>query len=311
MSGPSPSPLLSKARASLAQRILQRAPNGVLHRQPEIPGLMLIRNDQPYGNMCGMYEPCVALIVQGSKRVTLGSDTLIYGAERYLIASMDLPVTATILEASPQHPYLAVALRLDWREISTLVLDMPKPPPSTLHRPSRAMATGAVSLPLLDAFDRLLALLDQPEHLPTLAPLVMREIYYWLLAGETGSRLRDIAAVDSQGHQMARVIASLNARFAQTLPVETLAREARMSVSSFHQHFKAFTAMSPLQYQKRLRLSEARRLMLSEHLDASSAAFRVGYESASQFSREYRRQFGAPPSKDIEEIRRLPMPMAA
>jgi AraC-like DNA-binding protein len=303
--------MLPGLRASLAQRILRRASEGVVQYQAEIPGLMLLRIDRPNTNVCSVYEPCVALIVQGSKCVNLGSDTLVYGPERYLITAMDLPVTAAITEASPQQPYLAVALKLDWREIAALALDMPKTPAPAAPRPQRAMATGAVSPALLDAFDRLLALLDQPEHLPALAPLVMREIYYWLLAGESGSRLRDIAAVDSQGRQMARVIAGLNARLAQPLRVDTLAREARMSTSSFHQHFKAFTAMSPLQYQKRLRLSEARRLMLFENLDASSAAFRVGYESPSQFSRGYRRQFGAPPSKDIEEMRRAPLATTA
>lgn len=304
-------PLMHDARASLARRILARASDGALHQPPELPGLMLMRVDQPHINTCGVYEPCVAVIVQGRKRVLLGDETLTYGEDRYLITSMDLPVKAAVMEATPQQPYLAVALRLDWREIASLVLESPKAPAGGAARESRAMSTGEVSAPLLQAFDRLLALLDQPEHIPALAPLVRREIFYRLLVGEAGGRLRQIATVDSQSQLIARAIARLNASFAQPLRVEALAREVGMSVSTFHHHFKALTAMSPLQYQKQLRLNEARRLMLSDRLDAASAAFRVGYESPSQFSREYSRQFGSPPSRDMAGLRGQPVPAAA
>jgi AraC-like DNA-binding protein len=272
---------------------------------------MLIRLDQPVLNNCSVYEPCVALIVQGSKRLLLGEESLSYGEDRYLIASMDLPVKTAMLEASPARPYLGVALRLDWREIASLMLDCPAGPALPLPRDTRAMTTGALTTPLLDAFDRLVALLDQPEHIPVLAPLLQREIHYRLLTSEAGARLRQIATVDSQSHQVARTLASLNTRFAEPLRVEALARESGMSLSTFHHHFKALTAMSPLQYQKQLRLTEARRLMLSERVDASTAAFRVGYESPSQFSREYRRLFGAPPSKDIADLRWSTEPVAA
>lgn len=304
MPSPQHTPALNDLRASLAAHIVRHTADGAMRRPPAIPGLMLMRNDLPYANGCGVYEPCVALIVQGSKRVMLGEESLVYGPDRYLIASVDLPVTATLLEASPERPYLAVALNLDWREIASLMLDEPKPaataPPARNHR---AMTTGLVNAPLLDAFNRLLGLLDQPEHIPALAPMIMREIQYRLLVGESGSRLREMATINSQGHQISRAIAQLKERFAQPLRIEDLAREASMSVSSYHHHFKAMTAMSPLQYQKQLRLNEARRLMLAENLDASSAAFRVGYESPSQFSREYSRQFGAPPSRDMADLR--------
>lgn len=275
---------------------------------------MMIRIDQPYLNTCSVYEPCVAVIVQGSKRILLGNETLSYGEDRYLIASMDLPVKSAVMEASPERPYLGVALRLDWREIASLMLELPAPPKGAegaVPRDNRAMSTGALTAPLLDAFDRLLALLDQPQDIPALAPLVRREIHYRLLVGEAGARLRQIATVDTQSHQVARTIASLNARFTEPLRVEALAREAGMSLSTFHHHFKALTAMSPLQYQKQLRLTEARRLMLSERVDAATAAYRVGYESPSQFSREYRRLFGAPPTRDIADIRWQPEPLAA
>ncbi len=305
MPDPSADHDLPAARASLVQRILARTTPGEMHRPEALPGLMLMHLDQPALNNCSVYEPCVAVIVQGSKRVMLGEDSLAYGEDRYLIASMDLPVRTALMQASPACPYLALALRLDWREIASLMLETP-PPAASERRDepdSRAMTTGALTAPLLQAFDRLLALLDQPGDLPALAPLIRREIHYRLLAGEAGGRLRRIATVDTQSHQVARAIARLNDCFAEPLRVEALAREVGMSASTFHHHFKSHTAMSPLQYQKQLRLTEARRLMLSERLDASTAAFRVGYESPSQFSREYRRLFGAPPSRDMADMR--------
>jgi len=311
MPDPSTASLAANTRASLARRVLARATDGLLHQPPEIQGLVLFRIDQPYLNTCSVYEPCVAVIVQGSKRIVLGDQTLTYGEDRYLITSMDLPVKSAVIEASPERPYLGVALRLDWREIAALMLDSPSAPASAPGRDSRAMTTGAITAPLLEAFDRLLALLDQPEHIRALAPLIKREIHYRLLTGEAGARLRQIATVDTQSHQVARAIASLNARFTEPLRVETLARESGMSLSTFHHHFKTLTAMSPLQYQKQLRLTEARRLMLSDGMDASTAAFRVGYESPSQFSREYRRTFGAPPTKDMADFRGQQEPVAA
>jgi AraC-like DNA-binding protein len=304
-------PALAALRAQLVARVTRLVPQRGQHEWPALPGLHVYRSDELEGTVCGVYEPCIALILQGSKRAVLGDDAFVYDTRRYLIASLDLPALATILEASPQQPYLALVLRVDLREIANLLLSgavLPRvPPPSA--RDARAMATGAVTLPLLEAFRRLLDLLDQPADAAVLAPLVRREIFYRLLVGEGGARLREIASIDSQGHQIARAIDRLKSRFAEPLPVEVLAREVRMSVSTFHHHFKALTAMSPLQYQKRLRLTEARRLMLAENLDASSAAYRVGYESASQFSREYSRQFGAPPTRDIAGLRVLPQPV--
>lgn len=303
MPDPSAHPPATGARASIVRRLLARTIDGPPQPAQEIPGLMLMRIEQPYLNTCAVYEPCVAVIVQGSKRIAVGDETLCYGEDRYLITSMDMPVRSAVIEASAERPYLGVALRLDWREIASLMLELPAAPTGVVVRDSRAMTTGALTTPLLEAFDRLLALLDQPEHIPALAPLIKREIHYRLLTGEAGARLRQIATVDTQSHQVARAIASLNARFTEPLRVETLARESGMSLSTFHHHFKTLTTMSPLQYQKQLRLTEARRLMLSEGMDASTAAFRVGYESPSQFSREYRRSFGAPPSKDVADFR--------
>lgn len=294
-------------RASLARAILAGTGGPAHDPSGGIEGLMLIRIDRAHELTCGTYEPCVVLIVQGSKRVQLGESVLSYGVDRYLIASMNVPVKSSVVEARPDRPYLGVALKLDWREIAALMLEIPARGATALDADRRAVSTGAVNAALLGAFDRLLALFDTPEDIPSLAPLIKREIFYRLLTGDAGARLREIATVDTQSHQVARAIAILNAGFTQTLRVDQLAREAGMSLSTFHQHFKAHTAMSPLQYQKQLRLTEARRLMLSDHLDASTAAYRVGYESPSQFSREYRRLFGAPPTKDIAD-RRAPPP---
>ncbi|MBQ0958873.1 AraC family transcriptional regulator [Ideonella sp. 4Y11] len=287
----------------LRQRLLIHAPNVGMQSIAALPDLRLIRNDQPYSNLCGAYEPCVALIVQGRKRLSLGGAVFDYGPERYLIASMDLPVTAALLEASPERPYLAVALRLDPREIASLMLEAPPMPGQQRLDDDRALGTGAVTPALLDAFDRLLALLEQPADIAALAPLIQREIHYRLLTGDAGARLRQMATAGSPSQQIARAVALLNQRFDQPLRVDDLAREAGMGASVFHQRFKAHTAMSPLQYQKALRLSEARRLMLSDRLDAAAAAYRVGYESPSQFSREYARRFGAPPARDIAALR--------
>lgn len=304
MPDPSTADALHSPRAALAGRILNRTRDGELLQVPEIPGLMIMRMDQPAVNNCSVYEPCVAVIVQGSKRVMLGDQSLSYGEDRYLIASMDLPVKTALMEARPERPYLALALRLDWREIASLMLELPAGSSRKVESDGHAMTTGLLTAPLLQAFERLLALLDQPDDIRTLAPLIRREIHYRLLTGEAGWRLRQIATVDTHSHQVARAIANLNDRFAEPLRVESLAREVGMSLTTFHHHFKSLTAMSPLQYQKQLRLTEARRLMLSERLDASTAAFRVGYESPSQFSREYRRLFGAPPSRDMAGMRR-------
>ncbi|WP_164886910.1 AraC family transcriptional regulator [Piscinibacter defluvii] len=291
-------------RQRLAARLMRHGTGlQALAESAAIPGLMMMRLHGCEGMVCAIYEPLVALVVQGSKRVSFGDETYRYDPQRYFVTPLELPGRSVVLEATPERPFLSLALRLDLREIATLVLEGVAPPPPAPGAGRRAMATGAVDAPLLDAFDRLLALLDQPQHAPVLAPLIRREITYRLLTGEAGWRLRQIAAVDSQGHQVSRAISLLRARFAEPLRVEDLAREALMSASSFHHHFKALTGMSPLQFQKQLRLGEARRLMLVEDLDASTAAYRVGYESASQFSREYARQFGAPPMRDIAALR--------
>lgn len=296
---------LAPLRRPLAERLLRHARPGEIISPPALPELMLMRLDRVDEMICGAYEPCVVLVVQGRKRVSIGDQTLHYDPQRFFVTSLDLPCLASILDASPEAPFLSMALRLDLRLVASMVLegvDSPAPPPGGERR---AMSTGRLDAPLLDAFGRLLALLDEPDHAPMLAPLVQREITYRMLSGEAGWRLRQIAAVDSQGHQVSRAIELLKERYCEALRIEDLARAAHMSVSSLHHHFKSLTGMSPLQFQKQLRLAEARRLMLGERADAATAAYRVGYESPSQFSREYSRHFGAPPMRDIARLREV------
>jgi len=269
-----------------------------------IPGLSLFRRDEPTGPITGMYEPSVCLVAQGAKRVLLGDDTYVYDASHYLITSVHLPTVVQIIEASPEKPYLGLRLKLDQREISQLMVDSNLPPPRA-QQSSRGMATGEVTLPLLTAFQRLIDLLAEQQDIAILAPIIQREIIYRLLVGDQGERLRQIASAGSQSHQIARAIDWLKGNFSQPLSIDDLAAQVRMSSSTFHHHFRSMTALSPLQFQKQLRLQEARRLMLAEHLDAATAAFQVGYESPSQFSREYNRLFGAPPSRDITNLRQM------
>ncbi|WP_157268435.1 AraC family transcriptional regulator [Azohydromonas aeria] len=290
------------ARRGLA-RSIERWTDGLqVHQPAALPSLSMYRTHNPVGPICGLYQPSVGLIVQGRKRVLLGAEAFTYDPGRFLVTALNVPTVTHILDASPERPFMALLMTLDPHEIGRLVLEGKLPPARGLEE-ERAMTTGRVHWRLLQAFQRLVDLLDEPGGIPVLAPLAQREILYWLLVSDQGARLRRIGASGSHGQQVARAIELLRTRFTEPLRVESLAAEARMSVSTFHHHFKQLTAMSPLQYRKRLQLSEARRLMFAEHLDASTAAYRVGYESASQFSREYSREFGAPPGRDISGLR--------
>lgn len=269
-----------------------------------IPGLSLFRREEPTDPTSGMYEPSICMIAQGAKRVLLGDDMYMYDTRHYLITAVHLPTVVQISEASRERPYLGLRLTLDRREISQLMVDSNLPPPR-VQQSSRGMATGKVTMPLLNAFKRLIDLLAEAKDIPILAPIIQREILYRLLVGEQGGRLRQMASAGSQSNQIARAIDWLKGNYAQPLSIDDLAAQSGMSISTFHHHFRSMTALSPLQFQKRLRLQEARRLMLAEHFDAANAAFQVGYESPSQFSREYNRLFGAPPLRDITSLRQL------
>ncbi len=294
---------LEVAHAELAKRIAKWM--GDDNRlTTAIPSLTLHRWETPTEPTSYTLPPSICLIAQGSKRVILGEDTYEYDANHFLITSVDLPVVAQIIEASRQKPYLGLTLELDLRTIAQLMVDSSHPVRRTLQA-GRAMAVSEVPLPLLSALQRLIDLLDEPEDIPILAPLVQREICYRLLMGDQGPRLRQIATAGSHNHQIATAIDWLKDNFNQPLRVDDLAAHSGMSKSTFHHHFRSLTAMSPLQFQKRLRLNEARQLMLTKRLDAATASFQVGYESPSQFSREYSRLFGTPPLRDIANLRQM------
>jgi AraC-like DNA-binding protein len=266
--------------------------------------LSLARQDAPTQPISYMYDPSICLVAQGVKRVLLGDDTYVLDAHHFLITSMDLPTVVQIIKASRGRPYVGLILRLDQREISQLMSDSNLPPPSA-QESSRGMATGEVTLPLLTAFQRLVDLLDEPKNIPILAPIFQREILYRLLVGDQGVRLRQMASARSHNDQIAQAIEWLKSHYTQPLRIDDLAARVHMSTSAFHHHFRRLTAMSPLQFQKWLRMNEARRLMLTERFNAATAAFQVGYESPSQFSREYRRFFNEPPSRDITYLRQI------
>ena len=267
----------------------------------DVPGLSLHRWTEPTDPTSYMLAPSICLIGQGRKRLFLGEETFIYDAEHFLITSVELPVVTQIIEASPEKPYLGLTMELDLRLISQLMIDNQITPDK---KQTDRCGIGVSRVPgnLNDAFCRLLSLASQPEDIVPLAPLIRQEIFYRLLKSDQGPRLRAITSNANHGYQIARTIEWMKENFSKPVKVEDLANNSGMSVSAFHNHFRSMTAMSPLQFQKKMRLNEARRLMLAEHLDASKAAFEVGYESPSQFSREYSRLFGAPPMKDIRQL---------
>jgi AraC-like DNA-binding protein len=291
------------AHKALGQSIARWTDKGD-HIETAIPGLALWRREEPTQPTSGMYEPSICLTAQGAKRVVLGDDAYVYDAQHFLITSVDLPTVWQVIEASREKPCLGLVLKLDQREISQLMVDSKLPPPRP-QQSSRGMATGEVTVPMLTAFLRLIHLLDEPNDIPILAPIIQREIFYRLLVGDQGMRLRQMASAGSQSQQIARAIDWLKGNFTQPLRIDHLATQVNMSTSTFHHHFRQVTAMSPLQYQKWLRLNEARRLMLAEKQDAAAAAFQVGYESPSQFSREYSRLFGNSPLRDITNLRQM------
>ncbi len=266
-----------------------------------VPALRLSRFSAPSDLVALVYEPSLCVVAQGVKEVILAGVTYRLDPARSLLVSVDLPVAARVVEASPGRPYLAFRVSLDPAVVGELLADGTAAPAS--GPPARGLAVTPVEPPLLDAVGRLAALLESPQDVAPLAPLVLREITYRVLTGPQGSRLRQIASAGAPAQRIAGAIRWLKDHFADPLRVESLAKHVRMSPSAFHLHFKGVTTMSPLQYQKRLRLQEARRLMLGEGLDAAEAAFRVGYESPSQFSREYRRTFGAPPRQDVAALK--------
>ncbi len=269
----------------------------------EISGLTVFRRNQPSGQVKAVYEPSICLIAQGMKYVHLGNKTYIYDTRNYLFSGLHLPAVSEVPEASPNKPYLGLGLSLDYREISQLMIEG-QLQPLRKKNAETAMETGKLDASLIDAFLRLLNLLSEKENIPILAPLIKREIYYRLLIGEHGNKLRKLATIGTQNQRVGQTITWLKFNFKQSLQMNELAKKAHMSISTYHHYFKQMTGLSPLQYQKQLRLQEARRLMLTQDTDAASAAFEVGYQSPSQFSREYSRLFGTSPMSNIVNIRK-------
>jgi AraC-like DNA-binding protein len=267
-----------------------------------LKGVHFNRSSSPSECIHSVSVPAFCVIAQGSKEVLLGSDRYQYDPMHYLLATAELPIVSQILEASKEKPYLSLRLDLDPTLVGSVMVEAGHPS-SRSRAEVKAIDVSPLDANLLDAVVRLVRLLDSPAEAHVLAPLIKREIIYRLLMGEQGNRLRQIAVLGGYTHHIARALERLRKDFNQPLRIESIARELGMSVSGFHHHFKSVTAMSPLQFQKQLRLQEARRLMLGQNLDATSAAYRVGYDDASHFNREYKRLFGAPPMRDVERLR--------
>ena len=269
-----------------------------------LKGLHLNRASSPKGPLHSVYDPVFCVIAQGSKEIFLGDERYVYDPWHYLLVTAELPLVGHVLEASWEQPYLSLRLELDPALVSAVMVEADQSA-TKKYADVRAINVSALDAGLLDAVVRLVRLVDAPAEAPFLAPLITREIVYRLLMGAQGDRLRYIATQSGYTAYIARAIERLHTDFDQPLRIEGIARELGMSVSGFHHHFKAVTALSPLQFQKRLRLQEARRLMLGEHLDATSAASRVGYYDASHFNREYKKLFGMQPMRDVERLREV------
>ncbi len=293
-------------RAELAALIEQHTGSDGLH-QTVIPRLMLARASCSQKPAHTVSEPAFCILAQGSKRVLLADEVYVYDSSNYLIVAQSLPLSGQVIDASPEAPYLGLRLDFDVRDIAALALELKLGEALSARSPQRGLCTGALTTSLLEPVLRLLKLLATPEDVATLAPLICREILYRLLKLPEGWRLAQMAIVGSHSQRIAKAIGLLTQRYQQPLRLEDLAAEVHMSASSLHQHFKAVTAMSPLQFQKQLRLQEARRIMLGEQVDAATAGHRVGYESQSQFNREYSRFFGLPPARDVKRLRELQM----
>jgi AraC-like DNA-binding protein len=273
-------------------------------RVEPLNGVFLNRSSVPTKPAHGVSDPSFCVIVQGSKEIFVGKERYQYDPEHYLLTTVELPVVSQVLEASRERPYLGVRVHLDPTIVGSVLVDADLPLPPA-RGDVKAMDTSQLDASLLDAVVRLVRLLDSPTEARVLAPMVTREIIARLLLGAQAARLRHIAVLGGYTHHIARAVDLLRKDFKEPLRMESIAQELGMSVSGFHHQFKAVTAMSPLQYLKRLRLQEARRLMLGEHLDAASAGSRVGYDDAAHFSREYKSLFGLPPGRDVEQLREV------
>jgi AraC-like DNA-binding protein len=282
--------------------LLERRTGSDGRHETAIPSLTLWRFSHPTELTPGIQQPAVYVVVQGRKHVEVGGETYVYDPTQYLAVSLELPVVSRVVEATPDVPYLCMTLRVDPRELAALIVETGRPVPRDDHD-GRALFVSPLEVPLLDGLLRLVRLLDAPDDIPVLAPLVLRELYFRLLQGEQQGRLAEIAIGDGRVRRIAGAIAWIKEHFAKPLQIEVLAKRVSMSPSALHRHFAVVTGVSPIQYQKRLRLEEARRLLFAGATTAEAIAYEVGYESPSQFSREYARLFGQPPRRDAERLR--------
>jgi AraC-like DNA-binding protein len=269
-----------------------------------IPGLRLTRASQPTDRIHGVSKPSLCVIAQGAKEIYIGDSRYRYDPGHYLLATIELPITGRVFEADRERPYLSLRLDLDPVLVGSVMVESGLPAPQG-PLDAKAVVVSALDADLLGATVRLVRLIDSPTEARVLLPLVKREIVFRLLMGEQGARLRHLPMLGGHSHRIAQAMERLRSGLNRPLNIEGLARDLGMSSSGFHHHFKAVTDMSPLQYQKQLRLQEARRLMLGENLDAAGAGYRVGYEDPSHFSRDYKRHFGDSPIRDIERLRSM------
>lgn len=263
----------------------------------EVTGMIFHRRDQPHKADSCFFKPLASVVLQGHKRSIWGNREYHYGEGQCVVNGVDMPNASFVTEASPQKPFLVVSLALDSQLITRMSAEIP--PGAKSNDPLATVSVADTSLEILDAYLRLARLLEKPEQIPMLAPLIIREIHYRLLIGPQGEQLRLVNTLGSQSHQVAQAITWLKQNFKKPLQVEELARRVNMATSTFHRHFRSVTTLSPLQYQKYLRLHEAQRLMMVDKADAANASLAVGYESATQFNREYKRLFGEPPHRDV------------
>lgn len=292
---------LTRTNQLLKEKLLRWMPDPGQY-PTRIGGLQMIRREQANQSGTCFGTPTVGLIVQGSKRTRLGSETYVYGENQCCVSGVDMPSSFCAIDATAEHPFLSLALELDKYLIIRLAAGMP---PCT--QPDSAASKGVSIVnadpEALNAFLRLVELLDAPDRIPVLAPLIIHEIHYRLLLGPYGESLRKLNTLGTQSNQIAKAISWLRSNYKDPLRVDELAQRVNMATSTFHRHFKEMTSLSPLQYHKQLRLHEAQRLMLTENQDAASACLAVGYESPTQFNREYKRLFGEPPHRDIMRLR--------
>lgn len=271
----------------------------------DIEGLTITRFNQPHKDDNCFYVPSIGLIVQGDKESVIGETTLNYGAYHCVVNSVDVPSESRVFNVSPDSPFLAISLMIDPKLVCKLNTTHPSTSLQTSNGGQLGVSITKTSKDIVEAFTRLIDLLSTPECIPVLAPLYIQEIHYYILTGSHATALRNMATKGLHSNQIAQAITWLRENYAQTIGIDWLAQQVDMALTSFHRHFKQVTSMSPLQFQKSLRLHEAQRIMLTEGKDANTTSFIVGYDSPTQFNRDYKKMFGEPPLKNIQRLRLL------